>query len=313
MQKQAVHHRHACLFIIMLTVFLMLTCQSQSPVKEGTITVGSADIYYKMMGQGTPTFILHGGPGDTHDTMLQLAPLKDQFKLVFYDQRAAGRSTGDADTASHTIEQFVEDLEQLRLALGSDKINILGGSWGTMVAMQYAMKYSDHIHGMVLMSCMGVRAEYLEEYRANIVKARAPEDNEKLEEIFASDGFKERKPDAVENFWRTYFRAYCCDPAYADSLHLWIQNTKAEEAPGRYVRLGQFIATYDITEDVKRISCPTLILHGKCDPTPVEWVTPIHEGIKGSEMREINNAGHWLWVEGANQVLPIIRSYLEEV
>ena len=89
------------------------------------------------MGQGVPIFILHGGPGDSHDTMLQLQALADQYRLIFYDQRAAGRSTGDADTASHTIEQFVEDLEQLRLKLAPEKINIIGGSWGAMVAMKF--------------------------------------------------------------------------------------------------------------------------------------------------------------------------------
>ena len=300
------------IIIFILFGILLTACQSDLPIKEGTLKIGSADIYYKTMGNGTPTFILHGGPGDTHDTMLQLSPLGNDFKLIFYDQRAAGRSTGDADTASHTIEQFVEDLEQLRLKLGADKINLIGGSWGSMVAMQYAMKYSDHIQAMVLMSSMGIRSEYFPFYQANIEKRRTPEDSLALEQIQRSKEFQSRNPDVVEKFWRIYFRAYCCNPIYADRLHLWMRNTIEPEVPGRYAKLEEFIADYNLEEDLRNIKCPTLILHGDCDPTPVEWVVPIHEKVAGSQFQTIPNAGHWLWVEGVDQVIPKIRGFFEE-
>jgi len=291
---------------------MMVACQYDLRIREGVLKIGSADIYYKTMGNGTPTFILHGGPGDTHDTMLQLSPLGNDFKLIFYDQRAAGRSTGDADTASHTIEQFVEDLEQLRLKLGTDKINIIGGSWGSMVAMQYAMKYSEHIQAMVLMSSMGIRSEYFPFYQANIERKRTPEDSLALERIQSSEGFQSRTPDAIEKYWRIYFRAYCCNPSCADDLHLWIRKNNVPEVPKRYAKLGAFIADYDLEEDLRKIKCPTLILHGACDPTPVEWVVPIHEKIVGSQLLTIPNAGHWLWVEGADQVVGIIKDFLTE-
>ena len=88
--------------------------------------------------------------------MLQLTNLSDRYKLIFYDQRAAGRSTGYADTASHTIESFIEDLEQLRMNLPPGKINIIGASWGAMLAMQYAM---------VLLGSMGASSsEWMEEF-----------------------------------------------------------------------------------------------------------------------------------------------------
>lgn len=300
------------IIIFLLFGIPLAASQSDPPIKEGTLKIGSADIYYKTMGNGTPTFILHGGPGDTHDTMLQLSPLSIDFKLIFYDQRAAGRSTGDSDTASHTIEQFVEDLEQLRLKLGADKINLIGGSWGTMVAMQYAMKYSDHIQAMVLMSSMGIRSEYFPFYQANIEKKRAPEDSLALKRIQESKGFQSRNPDMVEKFWRIYFRAYCCNPTCADSLHLWMRNTIEHEVPGRYAKLGKYIADYNLEEDLRNIKCHTLILHGDCDPTPVEWVVPIHEKIAGSQLQTIPNAGHWLWVEGVDQVIPKIRDFFKE-
>lgn len=303
------------LIICLLISFSIFLCQCGSQngpdVTEGKLQIGSAEIYYKIIGTGSPTFVLHGGPGDTHDTMLQLKGLADQYKLIFYDQRAAGRSTGDADTASHTIGQFVEDLEQLRLQLAPEKINIIGGSWGAMLAMQYASKYSENINAMVLMSSMGISSEYFQSYLNNIDKNRTLEDSLALEEIVSTDDFKNRFPETMEKFWRIYFRSYCYNPDNADSINLWMRDTTYKSVPGRYVKLGEFFNDYDINDDLKTISCRTLILYGDYDPTPIEWVRPIHENIAGSQITIIKNAGHWLWVEAPDRVLPLIRDFLK--
>ncbi len=114
-------------------------------------------MYYRVMGSGTPTFVLHGGPVDNLDMMLQLGAMSDEYRMIFYDQRAAGRTNGDEAIEAHTVEMFVEDLEQLRLQLGGgQKINIIGGSWGgAMLALQYAMEYSENINAMALLSPIG--------------------------------------------------------------------------------------------------------------------------------------------------------------
>ncbi|MFC1838952.1 alpha/beta fold hydrolase [Thermodesulfobacteriota bacterium] len=300
------------LFIALILFVLGCNTQKNYEVEDGKISVNGIEIYYKTMGKGTPTFVLHGGPGDSHDTMLQLKALADQYKLIFYDQRAAGRSSGDEDTSAHSVENFVEDLEQLRLKLAPGKINIIGGSWGAMLAMQYAMKYSKNINALVLMSSMGIRAEYVKAYRANIDKNRTTEDNRKLEEIVNTADFKNRIPDTMEKYWRIYFRAYFYNPELADNINLWMRDTTYKQIPGRYAKLGTFLNSYDLQDDLNKISCPTLILHGDYDPTPIEWVKPIHDNIAESQMSIIKNAGHWLWVEAPDQVLTIIRKFFAE-
>lgn len=299
---------------LMITILFTLGCSMQDNyvIEEGKISINGAEIYYKTIGAGTPTFVIHGGPGDTHDTMLQLKDLADQYNVIFYDQRAAGRSTGDEDTESHTIEVFVEDLEQLRTHFGGGKVNIIGGSWGSMVAMQYAMKYSDNINGMILMSSMGIRAEYFEEYLANIEERRTLEDSLELEQIAKTDEFGKREPETMEKFWRIYFKAYCYNPELVDSLQLWLRDSTYKQVEGRYAKLGEFMRSYNIEDDLKKITCPTLILYGDFDPTPVDWITPIHENIADSKMEIINNAGHWLWVEKPKEVMASIRNFLNQ-
>jgi len=298
--------------LFFILIILMAGCNSEKgdEYQDGIVSVNGIEIYYKTIGNGTPTFVLHGGPGDSHESMLQLSALAEYYKLIYYDQRASGLSTGDEDTASHTIETFVEDLEQLRLKLAPGKINIIGGSWGSMLAMQYAMKYSENINGMVLMSSMGVKSEYFGSYLANIEKNRTTEDSLKLEEIAMTDGFKKRSPDTMVEFWRIYFRAYCYDPDNTYKINIKMRDTTFKQVPGRYFKLGQFLNSYDILNDLNKITCPTLILYGDYDPTPVEWVKPIHDSIPGSQMAILKNTGHWIWVEATDKVNALIRSFL---
>jgi proline iminopeptidase len=292
---------------------LMFACATQpTPEKEGRIEINDIEIYYHTIGSGKPIFILAGGPGDALETMSPFKALADKYRLIFYDQRAAGRSTGDADTASQGMDNFVEDLEQLRLKLAPEKISIIGGSWGCMVAMHYAFKYPQNINALVLVSTMGVSAKYFPIYRANIAANRTTEDSLALEEISNSEEFARHEPQAVEKFWRHYFRAYCYDPNDADSINLWYRDTTYPIVEGRYNKLWQFFADYNISDSLKLITCPTLILYGDYDPTPFEYVEPIYEGIAGSELVRFEKAGHWLWVEAPDRILPVIRGFLGE-
>jgi len=99
-------------------------------VQEGFINVNDIQLYYKVMGKGEPVVVLHGGPDLDHNHMLPLAELADNYKVVFYDQRMTGNSTGIPDAGSITVNNFVQDLEQIRKQLKLGKMHLLGHSWG---------------------------------------------------------------------------------------------------------------------------------------------------------------------------------------
>lgn len=302
------------LLVLLATLgILLLGCSTDQSelVTEEHIAINGIEIYYRMLGSGTPTFLLSGGPGDNLETMSPFEALADEYKVISYDQRAAGRSTGDADTATHDLDHFVEDLEQLRLKLGSGKINIIGGSWGCMVGMHYAFKYPDNVKALILTSTMGASYDYFPVYQANIAANRTTEDSIAIDSISATEDFGRKVPETVERFWRHYFRAYCYDPSFADSINLWYRDTTYEIVEGRYHRLWEFFGDYDIRESLKLVTCPTLILYGNYDPTPFEFIQPIHEGIAGSELVRFDSAGHWLWVEAPDRIMPVIRDFLK--
>ncbi len=94
-------------------------------------------------------FVIHGGPGADH-TMYKpaLDPLADKMQLIYIDHRGQGRSArGRRET--YTLDNNVEDVEALRQYLGLDKIVVLGASYGGMVALSYAVRYSQNLSHLI--------------------------------------------------------------------------------------------------------------------------------------------------------------------
>jgi proline iminopeptidase len=101
--------------------------------------IRGVSLFVKVIGQGLPLLIMHGGPGMDHTSMLPLKPCADQFTVVFYDHRCNSRSDG-ADVTSMTWENLTADAEALRQQLGFEKWAVLGHSFGGMVALEYALR-----------------------------------------------------------------------------------------------------------------------------------------------------------------------------
>ena len=136
---------------------------------EGFVPVKGAKLYTKIIGEGPPLLVVHGGPGFDHIHMLPFYQLSNDYRLVFYDQRASGQSTGKVDRVSITARRFVEDLEKIRTSLRLGKINILGHSWGAMLSLLYGVTFPENLLKMVLLA-PSASFEHLDQYFLNIEK-----------------------------------------------------------------------------------------------------------------------------------------------
>src|SRR5262249_37716578 len=123
--------------------------------QEGFVDAHGVLIYYKVLSNptvaSTPLLIVHGGPGASHDYFLPyLLPLMRTHKLVIIDERGSGRSEKMQNTQLYTVENMVEDVEAVRVALGLGKIDLLGHSYGGVLAQAYALKYQRHLNHLIL-------------------------------------------------------------------------------------------------------------------------------------------------------------------
>jgi len=148
-------------------------------INNGTIKVDSIhEIYYEKYGKEeyrddidgeenkktTTALNLHGGPGagsfPNHSRFFN-STLYNQ--IVLFDQRGCGKSTPRGETKNNTLEHLVNDIEKLRMHLSVDKWDvILGGSWGSTLALAYAQSYPDRVGGLVLRGICLFRSKEIE-------------------------------------------------------------------------------------------------------------------------------------------------------
>src|SRR5512143_784807 len=118
------------------------------------LQIRDVSLFVKVVGQGYPLVLMHGGPGLDHTSLLPLQPLADQFTLIFYDHRCNGRSEG-AELSSMTFENLTADADALRQELGYDQWAVLGHSFGGNVALEYALRYPQNVSHLILMDTGG--------------------------------------------------------------------------------------------------------------------------------------------------------------
>ncbi|MBD3170276.1 MAG: prolyl aminopeptidase [candidate division Zixibacteria bacterium] len=123
------------------------------PYSTGTLNVSDIHtIFYEEAGNpdGKPALFLHGGPGVGINPGYRRFFDPGFYRAILPDQRGAGRSTPHAEIEENTTWDIVDDLEKLREHLGVDKWLVMGGSWGSTLALSYAITYPDSIAGIII-------------------------------------------------------------------------------------------------------------------------------------------------------------------
>jgi proline iminopeptidase len=123
------------------------------PFASGWLPTGGLhEIYYEECGnpQGKPCVVLHGGPGGAINTTMRRFFDPQRWRTVLFDQRGCGKSRPNASLQDNTTWTLVEDIERLRKRLGVQKWSVFGGSWGSTLALAYAIMHPDRVENLVL-------------------------------------------------------------------------------------------------------------------------------------------------------------------
>ncbi|MET0182593.1 MAG: prolyl aminopeptidase [Caulobacterales bacterium] len=123
------------------------------PYRSEMISVSSLHtLYMEESGnpRGLPAIALHGGPGGGLSPEMRRFFDPKRFRTILFDQRGCGRSTPHAELRENTTWDLVADIERIRVKLGIEKWVVFGGSWGSTLALAYAVKHPERVAGLVL-------------------------------------------------------------------------------------------------------------------------------------------------------------------
>lgn len=100
--------------------------------------------------KGKPALILHGGPGGAINPTMRRYFDPSRWHMLLFDQRGCGRSTPNASLDANTTWTLIEDIERLRIEAGLEKWTVFGGSWGSTLALAYAIAHPDRVEALIL-------------------------------------------------------------------------------------------------------------------------------------------------------------------
>ena len=162
--------------------------------------------------------VLHGGPDFDHSYLLpDLDRLADVFRLIYYDQRGRGRSADQVLPEEVTLASEIDDLDVVRQHFHLESPALLGHSWGTVLALEYALRHPERVSYLILMNPAPASTSDLAMFRKVYVQ-KLGADMDRQREIMASAAYKEGEPEAVAASYRLHFKPALARPEDYEKL-----------------------------------------------------------------------------------------------
>jgi len=253
------------------------------------ITTPSGDfrVWTKRVGTNADikVLLLHGGPGMTDE-------LYESFDVWFpgagieyyyYDQLGSFRSDVPEDPSLWTLERFVDEVEQVRQALGLDSSNfvLLGQSWGGLLAMEYAVHYQQHLKALVVSNMMSSSKLY-NDFANNVLMPKMDQDVLAELKKFEAEGTTD-DPRYEELLMEHHYVLHVCrmpleewpDPVLRSLSHVNPAIYVPMQGPSELGMSGS-LEPWDRSGDLKDINVPTLVIgaaHDTMDPEHMRWMS----------------------------------------
>jgi len=260
---------------------------------------------------GTPLLCLHGGPGFTHFYLEPLEALADERQVVFYDQLGCGRSERPDDTSLWTVERFVEELAQVREALGLDDLHLFGSSWGGMLAMQYVLDRQPELRSLTLCGSPASMIRWAADCAGLL--AAEPEDVRNVIRQHEADGCTAcpEYQAAILGFYRSHVcRMRPWPPGLERSFaEAGYQVYNTMNGPSEFTVTGTLRA-WDIMDRLGEITVPTLLVGGRFDECTPGHLAEMHRRIPGSRLEIIDDASHLCFAEQPGVFNAIVTAFL---
>ncbi|GAB3347251.1 proline iminopeptidase-family hydrolase [Lysobacter tyrosinilyticus] len=245
--------------------------------------------------------LLHGGPGATHEAFEVFDSFlpADGVEYYYYDQLGSYYSDQPDDPRLLTIDRYVDEVEQVRQALGLDQDNfyLLGHSWGGLLAIEYALKYPGHLKGLVIsnmMSSIPAYNRYANEVLMPQLDPAALAELRRLDAAkdYANPRFEELLVPHYENHFLRRPIAEWPEPVLRGFVkHLNRKVYVPMQGPSELGASG-VLADWDRTADLAKITVPTLVIGARYDTMDPTWMKMMSRRLPHGEYLYLANGSH---------------------
>ena len=255
-----------------------------------------------------PLLCINGGLHFGHDVLWPaLAPLSQHRQLIFFDQRGRGKSQQPPGSRKATIDHDAGDAKAIREALGIDRWNVLGHSWGGGIAMLYTAQDHAAVSKLVLVDAVGPTSEWLSHLHSRALGRLTGEKRDILDRLDPQDLHRD-DIDAHAAYTSSLYPAWFADLEFGSIF----SSPRANSPTGAAVAARLRREGYDWTREISTIHVPTLIIHGDHDLLDMSVPESIHALIRGSRISIVHNAGHMPFWEAPEEFFSRVETFLSE-
>jgi proline iminopeptidase len=238
------------------------------------------------------------------DDYAVLAEMLDDLTVVHrFDQRGCGRSD---PSDLQTMRRLAQDIDELRLYWGHERILVVGHSFGATLALLYAASYPEHAAGVVYLDGVGI-GDWRTAYDEEIARRATPAQRDRLEALSAADRTAEEETEFRVLAWFT-------DHADQSMAMTWALESASVELPINFAAnraLGADIRSWpddDVPGLAASLPMHVTYIHGDGDPRPAFAVQDLAAHTPDHTFHLIADAGHSPWRERPEAVREVLRA-----
>jgi proline iminopeptidase len=286
------------------------TSKPESGIKTGgikQITLSSGHkVWTKKVGNGKlKVLTLHGGPGCTHEYFECFEDFLPQagIEYYYYDQLGSEYSDKPQDNSLWNVSRFTEEVEEVRKGLGLENFVLYGQSWGGMLGIEYALKYQQHLKGLVISNMTASIPAYLK-YINELRQTFGAETIAILEKYEKANDFgnAEYQRVLIDKLYNNYICRIVPWPEPVERMfrHLATPVYNTMQGNNEFVVTGNF-ANWDRWNDLPKIKIPTYLTVGKFDTMRESEIREMAKLIPNSQFHLTEKGSHLsMWDDQEN-------------
>jgi proline iminopeptidase len=299
---------------ILILLFLGLQSFAQNPLSKGEhfAKINGLKLHYVVSGKGPLCIFPTPGWGPNLDAYKNSMPeLEQTFTVVWLNTRASGLSEGSDKPEDYQTDDFIEDIEQLRIHLKQDKIWIAGHSMGGWQVLNYGIKYHKNLKGIIAMAAFAGMDQLAQDEYVKAIHKRSSEPYYSVgsKMLLGQDTTKRSLNEEMGYIMPFYFHDQDNLPKF-----MTVENVQLSQKAWDMTSKGGFGSEL-ILDLLPKITVPTLVLVGDddfiCDQ--VSHASRIHKSIKNSQLAVIKNAGHFIWIEQPETFFEEINNWMKKL